>query len=90
MAIYVLDPAAADDFGQDWATKWLEQGETIASFTVTSPDGLTVSNATESGGTVTYRVSGGTLNSDQHVNVHVTSSSGREDDRTDTFMIRDR
>lgn len=90
MATYVIDPAAVDDYGFDW-TAWLEAGETIVDQTVTADDGgLTISNVTETAGVVSYRLSGGTVDTSQRVTCHVTSSNGREDDRTDTFLIRDR
>jgi hypothetical protein len=101
MSRYLLDPNAVEDFGFDWAAKthgvsgatsdWLENGETLTAATVTADDGgLTITNVTFTpDGLVTYRVSQGTVNTEQRVTCHVVSSTGRADDKTDRFIIRD-
>jgi len=90
MSRWVIDPNAVDDYKFDW-TGWLQQGETITAQTVTADDaGITVTLVSQTAGVVSYRVSAGTVNTDQRVTCHVTTSSGRQDDQTDTFMVRDR
>lgn len=88
---YQLDPDANLDYTQDWSA-WLTGygGDTIASATATvTRGGATVSNVTNDDTTVTYWVaSAGVGRLD--VTVHVTTTGGREDDRTDVFNVIER
>lgn len=90
MSRWLLDPQAVEDYGFDW-TAWLGPAETITAQSVIADDGgVTITNVALAGGVVSYRVSGGAVNTDQRVTCHVTSSTGRQDEKTDVFMIRDR
>ena len=86
------DPAAVLDYKQDWKTNtnqstgtdWLASGETITAATVTADTGLTVDSdsITDTSTTVTAWLSSGTAGTDYNVVFHITTSAGREDDRT--------
>jgi len=49
-----------------------------------------VDSDTFTGTTVTYWLSGGTLNTRYTIVNHITTSAGRQDDRTDSVTIHDR
>lgn len=90
MSIYTKDPDAKLDYAFDWSD-WLASGETISSQTVTaSPTTMTVSGTAQAGGTVTYWLTGGTDGVNYRVTCHIVTSVSREDDRTDTIMVRER
>lgn len=88
---YTHDLDAVLDYTQDWSA-WLTaySADTIASATATVTAGAaTVSSVTNDDTTVTYWVSDarpGPLK----VTVHITTAGGREDDRTDDFLVKDR
>lgn len=88
---YPLDPDANLDYTQDWSA-WLTGygGDTIASATATVTGGAaTISSVTNDATTVTYWVSGAGVGR-LLVTVHVTTTGGREDDRTDVFNVLER
>jgi len=89
MSSYIKDPQAVLDFAIDWS-RWLATGETITASTITASTGLTVDSDTFTGTTVTYWLSGGTLNTRCTIVNHITTSAGRQDDRTDYLIIQDR
>lgn len=103
MTTYSHDPNAVLDYGVDWraltngtgGTDWLEEGETITASTWTLPDGITVDpanpaldDATES--TTTIWLTGGTAGQTYRVTNHITTSAGREDDRSIFLRVIDR
>lgn len=100
MAIFDHDPDANLDYGLDWAgtpaegVPWLSEGETITASTwsVTSGpvDELTLTNSTNDTTTTTIWVSGGVAGRVYQITNHVTSSAGREDDRSHTLVCKDR
>ena len=84
------DPNARLDYAWDW-TAWLTDGETITSHTITVTTGdVTVESSSVIGGAVVAWVTGGTVPTDAKVTCHITTSAGRQDDRTRTLMVRDR
>lgn len=90
MAQFVLDPDSVLDFAFDWSAR-LESGETITAATVTADAGVTVRpNPTINGGLVTYWLSGGVLDTTPGVTCHITTSAGRQDDKTVYVDIRER
>ena len=94
MSRYIKDPSAVLDFVFDWSL-WLATGETITASTITASTitastGITVDSDTFTGTTVTYWLSGGTLNTLYTIVNHITTSAGRQDDRTDSVTIHDR
>ena len=87
--IYSQDPDELLDYQFDWTPR-LDDGETIAAFTVTATDGLTIGTApapAQAAGVVTYWVSGGTAGTIYAVTCHIVTSTGREWDHTDRFRI---
>ncbi len=100
MATFIHDPDAKLDYGHDWAGTtahpWLEDGETITASTWSVTFGteadltLTASTHDDTTTTVWVEGAGGTLGPVYHITNHVTTSAGREDDRTHILKIRDR
>lgn len=88
---YIKDPQATLDYVIDWAA-WLATGETITAFTVTVPTGLTQATPAPSATatTVTVWLAGGTPGQRYTVTVHVTTSAGRQDDRSIQILAQDR
>lgn len=81
---FLHDPASVSPYNWDWSD-WLD-GETITAKTVTIPTGLTRDSAhptdTEALGVVTAWITGGTPPTIYPVVCHITTSAGRQDDRT--------
>lgn len=80
---HLHDPQAVLDYSWDWSP-WLTGAETISSFTVTAPTGITVTTPAPSQalGVVTAWITGGTPNTIYPIVCHVTTSAARQDDRT--------
>ena len=103
MIVVKKDPDAVLDYHWDWkpltngstdpdASDWLVDGETIIAHTVTVPDGITKdSSALEltSTGVVVW-LSGGTAGQHYSCVCHITTSAGREDDRTIKVHVLER
>lgn len=89
MSTYTHDPDAVLDYAFDWSA-WLAASETIASFTVTVPDGLELDSSDEATGIVTAWLSGGDDGSAYSVTCHIVTNQGREDDRTIRLRVRER
>ena len=89
--INTKDPDDILDYAFDWAT-WLATSETIASYTLTVPTGLTEgSGATatsESSGVITYWISGGTAGQSYTIGCKITTSAGRVKEESMTLRIR--
>ena len=83
------DPEEVEDYGVDWETEWLRDGETITSYTVTVTGAEKVSDGRVGTQTVA-RVTGGTLMTEAKIRHHVVASSGREGDVTQTLYIREK
>lgn len=86
---YIHDPQASLRYGQDW-TDWLAVGETITAATATAPTGITISAVSAASPFVYFTATGGTDGTDYDVVVHVTSSTGEQDDRTTRLKCRQR
>lgn len=81
-----IDPDARLDYQFDYTAPaqgrplpFLEDGETIASYTLTATD-ITVENDSETDGVVTFWVKDGVVRKVATVTCHVVTSAGREDD----------
>ena len=85
MDLFSKDPEAVLDYAVDWS-EWLQSGETISSYTVTVPTGLTKDSDSSASGVITVWLSGGTAGTVYSVEVKITTSLGRTDERT--FKIR--
>lgn len=82
------DPNAKLDYGWDW-TSWLQVGETITTYTVTSDiAGAVISNVQLTGNVVSAMIASAT--SSGTLTNHVTSSLGREDDRSWFLDVKQR
>jgi hypothetical protein len=105
MSLYVKDPGSTLDFAFDWkgltngttgaTTDWLASGETISSYTLTVPTGITLETAaphaqSESGGKITYWLSGGTANTWYTVVCKIVTSAARTDERTMQIQVKNR
>lgn len=88
MTSYAKDPDAVLDYLIDW-TAWLD-GDTIATSTWTVETGLTKDSDSNTTTTTTIWVSGGTAGTNYEATNHIVTDGGREDDRTLTFIIRER
>lgn len=83
------DPAAVLDYAVDWG-RWLDEGETITDHTVTATPGIVVDTTGEADGKVTAWLSGGTAGNTYTVSYAITTSAGRQDERSITVLLRDR
>ena len=83
------DPQASLRHSIDWSP-WLESGETITAQTVTAPDGITTDQVTQADGVVSYRISGGTAGGDYKITCQITTSTGRVDQRSVLYRVRER
>lgn len=79
--LFEKDPNATLDYVWDW-TDWLEVGETIQSFALTIPLGLTLVSSSNTTTTVSAWVSGGTVLIGYALICRITTTDGRVDDRT--------
>lgn len=89
---YILDPSAELDFAVDW-TDWLQDGETISDASWTVPAGLSEVDGHDSSvvdGLCTIWLTGGTPGCSYTVTCHITTSMGRQDDRSLTIESRER
>ena len=93
MSSRLKDPNAVLDFGWDWndpQTPWLTDGETITSYTVTVPAGITKNSDSQDNGKVAVWLSGGAVGQTYAITCRVTTNQGRTDDRTMRVTIRER
>jgi hypothetical protein len=84
----IKDPQDVLDYGRDWSD-WLADGETISSHTVT-PTGVTVDSSSIVGTQVVAWCSGGTNGDLATLRFHITTSAGRQHDRTLKLLLRER
>lgn len=98
MANFTIDPTATLDFAENWSS-WLADGETITAQTVTAydangvlaPDSITLTDITQADGIVTVWCSAANpVQSTIHLTFHITTSQGRQDDRTMTLFVSNR
>jgi hypothetical protein len=90
MEVYTKDPEAVLDYGFDWGTSWLASGETLIASAWTVPAGLTKDSSAFTTAIALVWLSGGTLGEVYIVTNHITTSDGREEDRSHVIMIKDR
>jgi hypothetical protein len=86
---FTKDPDANLDYVFDWSS-WLESGETITSYDITSATGLTKGLDSELSGKVVVWLSGGTIGENYEVSCEITTSLGRTDERTIEISIQNR
>lgn len=87
----IKDPVAILDHAMPW-DDWLDDGETITARSVTSsaPDELQAQAGALDSAQVTWRVSGGQAGRDYAVTVQITTSTGRCDERSVLYRVRER
>ena len=83
------DPDAVLDYSVDWSS-WLTGSETITASSWTVPDGITKDSDSHSDDATVIWVSGGTAGTQYSLTNHITTSGGREDDRTITIKVAER
>ncbi len=97
----IKDPSEVLDYSIDWdrsaassaaGTGWLASGETITVSTWTVPVGITQTTPAPSitAGKTTIWLSGGTNSVTYTLTNHVTTSAGRQGERSFTVAVRDR
>lgn len=93
------DPQDVLDFAIDWnrsrdgaadGTGWLDADETITASTWTVPDGLTKGAEGNVAGRTVVWLSGGTNGQQYVVTNHITTSQGRQADKSLTINVRQR
>lgn len=89
MTNHIKDPDSKLDYGFDWSS-WLATGETILTSTWTVETGLTKVSDSNSTTATTIWVTGGTVGESYVITNHITTSDGREDDRSHVLKIKDR
>jgi hypothetical protein len=77
---FTKDPQAVLDYTNDFSA-WLGV-DTITASTWTPPSGITVTTSSNTTTTATVWLSGGTLGETYRIVNHITTSAGRQDDRT--------
>jgi len=91
MADYLADPAAVLDYAVDWAS-WLGVGETISASSWVVGTGITQTTPAPSFTTTkaTIWLTGGTAGTEYTITNHVTTTAGRQDERSFTVRVIDR
>lgn len=87
------DPDAKLPFSVDWSAWLANEGDTAASVTWITPDGIvreTSPAPTVANGIATAWFSGGTDRTDYLITCRLTTTAGRVDDRTVTIKVRQR
>jgi hypothetical protein len=87
--VFYKDPDAVLDYAFDWADEWLED-DTIASYSINVPTGITVDSDSDTAGVVTVWLSGGTAGESYTVTCRVVTDAGRTDDKSMHFNVIER
>ena len=87
MPSFIKSPSAVLDYTLDWSA-WLTSGETIATATVTVPEGITLDDSDHTGTTVVAWLRGCVVGRQYRATCHIVTSDGREDTRTFNVLIR--
>ena len=97
---FIKDPDAVLDYKWDWKAltngtgldDWLGEGETISSFNVIAPAGITLdsSTLTDSNTSVVAWLSGGSLGRTYTITCQVVTTDDREDDRSIFITVKER
>lgn len=88
---FIADPTAVLDYAINWASWPLQTGETITASTWTVPAGITQTTPAPSftSTTTTIWLTGGTIGATYRLTNHVTTSGGRQDERSFDVTIAD-
>ena len=86
---YLHDPQAVLDYSVDWE-RWLATSETITNVVWTVPSPLTKGAEAATDSRATVWISGGIVGVEARVTCHITTSQGRQDDRSFDLVVRHR
>jgi hypothetical protein len=89
--IFEHDPDAILDYSIDWS-KWMTTGDTLSSATWSLPAGVTGTNDHISGSkaVIFIEVTADPPARKYNLTCHITTTAGREDDRTIQLVVTDR
>lgn len=88
--LLLKDPAAVLDYAIEWA-EWLPPGDTLTGSTWTAETGIDITDDTQFSQTrAVVWLSGGTAGTKYRVTNHVTTSGGRQDERTLLIQVVER
>ena len=89
MQTFIKDPDAVLDYKNDWSA-WLDD-DTIAASTWTAlSDEITIDSDSFDDTTTTAWISGGVAGQSYIITNHITTASGREDDRSFKVTVKER
>lgn len=83
------DPSDVLDYAVDWS-RWLTDGDTVTASTWDVPAGLTKGADSHASGKATVWLSGGTAGQQYVVTNHITTTQGRQADKSLTVNVRNR
>lgn len=89
IATFYKDPDAVKDYVIDWETNYLETDDEIATSVWSVPSGITKDSDSNSTGTTTIWLSGGTAGSSYELVNRITTTGGRTDDRTIVIIVEE-
>jgi len=79
---WIKDPDAILDYTIDWGPNWLSDGETISTSTWIVPANITEDSDSNDDTTATIWLSGGVEGESYDITNRITTSAGRQDDRS--------
>ena len=82
-----IDPDSVLDYAQDWSA-WLDT-DTITASTWTAPTGVTVDSDSFTDTISTVWLSGGTVGESYIITNHITTTAGRQDDRSIKIKVKE-
>lgn len=85
--VYHKDPQAVLDYLIDWG-RYLPSGDVISTSTWTATTGITIASNSKTSTTTTVWLSGGTAGTNYSVTNHISTTGGRQDDRTLTITCK--
>jgi len=86
---FLKDPDAVLDYKFDWSD-WLASGESISTYVITVPTGITESTASSTSASVTVWLSGGTAGETYEPACLIVTDSSRTDERTMKIHVGER
>jgi hypothetical protein len=87
---FVKDPNARLDYTIDWSAWLAPNGDTISNAVVaSSTTGITPQSTTWTTTQTTTWVTGGTAGTSYNITVRITTTGGRQDDRTITIVCKE-
>lgn len=87
--VFIKDSDATLDYGFDWSG-WLETGESISSYIITTACGITKASDTNTSASVIVWLSGGAVGTRYDVACKITTNKNRIDERTMKIDVKKR